>query len=331
MDKKFIISQRLITNPSFPQQQNKLFPDNVVPLPYRPSGSAISNPSFPDGSGGPIPQPKYETLPEIIKKQLEADPPKPEDDYKATFDQNLEYEQDAKKAFQLKSRQLKQQADYLKNQSNYKDFTKTLLEKQHFEENLYAVQLEINRLEKEAPRTQKEIIDYNKRKVSLPEYISRLKNQEVALNSKLAYEELEASSSVTGSAGRPLGVKPGADSGQWQGRRDLESLERLIRQRQENIADLEGYIFGLVTGTDEFTPYAPNVAHTNAKFVKTAEELIKEADEVIEDYYNELYDSSEGSPNFGTALEHFEENRNKTTEDISKHSSNKKLYKFRKK
>lgn len=328
MDKKFIISQKLITNPSFPQQQNKLFPDNVVPLPYRPSGSIIANPSFPDGSGGPIPQPKYETLPEIIKKQLEADPPKPEDDYKATFDQNLEYEQDAKKAFQLKSRQLKQQADYLKNQSNYKDFTKTLLEKQHFEENLYAVQLEINRLEKEAPRTQKEIIDYNKRKVSLPEYISRLKNQEVVLNSKLAYEELEASSSVTGSAGRPLGVKPGADSGQWQGRRDLESLERLIRQRQENIADLEGYIFGLVTGTDEFTPYAPNVAHTNAKFVKTAEELIKEADEVIEDYYNELYD---GDPNFGTALEHFEENRNKTTEDISKHSSNKKLYKFRKK
>jgi hypothetical protein len=328
MDKKFIISQRLITNPSFPQQQNKLFPDNVVPLPYKPSGSIISNPSFPDGSGGPIPQPKYETLPEIIKKQLEADPPKPEDDYKVTFDKNLEYEQDAKKAFQLKSRQLKQQADYLKNLNSYKDFTKTLLEKQHFEENLYAVQLEINRLEKEAPRTQKEIIDYNKRKVSLPEYISRLKNQEVVLNSKLAYEELEASSSVTGSAGRPLGVKPGADSGQWQGRRDLESLERLIRQRQENIADLEGYIFGLVTGTDEFTPYAPNVAHTNAKFVKTAEELIKEADEVIEDYYNELYD---GDPNFGTALEHFEENRNKSTEDITKHSSNKKFYKFRKK
>lgn len=326
MDKKFIISQRLITNPSFPQQQNKLFPDNVVPLPYKPSGSIIANPSFPDGSGGPIPQPKYETLPEIIKKELEAE--KPEDIYKATFDKNLEYEQDAKKAFQLKSRQLKQQADYLKNLNSYKDFTKTLLEKQHFEENLYAVQLEINRLEKEAPRTQKEIIDYNKRKVSLPEYISRLKNQEVVLNSKLAYEELEASSSVTGSAGRPLGVKPGADSGQWQGRRDLESLERLIRQRQENIADLEGYIFGLVTGTDEFTPYAPNVAHTYAKFVKTAEELIKEADEVIEDYYNELYD---GDPNFGTALEHFEENRNKATEDITKHSSNKKLYKFRKK
>lgn len=328
MDKKFIISQRLIANPSFPRQQNKLIPDYAVPLPYKPSDSIIANPSFPDGSGGPIPQPKYETLPEIIKKQLEADPPKPEDDYKVTFDKNLEYEQDAKEAFQLKSRQLKQQANYLKNQGNYKDFTKTFLEKQHFEENLYAVQFEINRLEKEAPRNQKEIIDYNKRKVSLPEYISRLKNQEVVLNSKLAYEELEASSSVTGSTGRPLGVKPDADSGEWQGRRDLESLERLIRQRQENIADLDAYIFGLVTGTDEFTPFAPNVAHTNAKFVKTAEDLVKEADEVIEDYYNELYD---GDPNFGTALEHFEENRNKATEDITKHSLNKKLYKFKKK
>jgi hypothetical protein len=323
MDKKFIISQRLIANPSFPKQQNKLIPDYAVPLPYKPSDSIIANPSIPDGSGGPIPQPKYETLPEIIKKELEAE--KPEE---FTFDKNLEYEQDAKEAFQLKSRQLKQQANYLKNQGNYKDFTKTFLEKQHFEENLYAVQFEINRLEKEAPRNQKEIIDYNKRKVSLPEYISRLKNQEVVLNSKLAYEELEASSSVTGSTGRPLGVKPDADSGEWQGRRDLESLERLIRQRQENIADLDAYIFGLVTGTDEFTPFAPNVAHTNAKFVKTAEQLVKEADEVIEDYYNELYD---GDPNFGTALEHFEENRNKATEDITKHSSNTKLYKFKKK
>jgi hypothetical protein len=324
MDKKFIISQRLITNPSFPQQQNKLFPDDdVVPLPYKPSGSIIANPSFPDGSGGPIPQPKYETLPEIIKKQLEAE--KPEDDYKATFDKNLEYEQDAKKAFQLKSRQLKQQANILKNLNSYKDFTKTLLEKQHFEENLYAVQLEINRLEKEAPRTQKEIIDYNKRKVSLPEYISRLKNQEVVLNSKLEYEELEASSSVTGSAGRPLGVNPGADSGQWQGRRDLESLERLIRQRQENIADLEGYIFGLVTGTDEFTPYKTDVAHTNAKFIKIAEDhMIKESDEVIEDYYNELYEDSEGSPDFGTALEHPKETRDELSTNIHRHRFKKK-------
>jgi hypothetical protein len=323
MDKKFIISQRLITNPSFPQQ--KLFPnDDVVPLPYKPSGSIIANPSFPDGSGGPIPQPKYETLPEIIKKQLEADPPDSEDDYKATFDKNLEYEQNAKKAFQLKSRQLKQQANSLKNLNSYKDFTKTLLEKQHFEENLYAVQFEINRLEKEAPRNQKEIIDYNKRKVSLPEYISRLKNQEVVLNSKLAYEELEASSSVTGSTGRPLGVKPDADSGEWQGRRDLESLERLIRQRQENIADLDAYIFGLVTGTDEFTPYKTDVAHTNAKFVKTAEELVKESDKVIEDYYNKLYEDSEGSPDFGTALEHPKETRDELSTNIHRHRFKKK-------
>ena len=145
------------------------------------------------------------------------------------------------------------------------------------------------------------------------------------MESKQKYENIEASSAVSGSAAGPLGIKPSESSNEWQGRADIESLQRLIRQRQENIADIESYIFGLVTGVDQYSAFAPNVAHTNAKFVKMAEDdMLKKADEEIEDYYNELYEDSEGSPNFGTALEHPKETRNELTTKIHHHRFKKK-------
>ena len=182
---------------------------------------------------------------------------------------------------------------------------------------------EIERLEKNLPRDQKNIIDFSRRSVSVSQYKSTLKNQLRELQNKQEYGDLEASSIVAGSTGQALGVSPGPDASEWKGRKDLESLARLIRQREENIADLEGYIFGLVTGVEQFTAFAPNIAHSNAKFVKTSEELVKEADEVIEDYYNELYEDSEDSPEYGTALEHPKETRDILTKDIPKHDHKK--------
>ena len=212
----------------------------------------------------------------------------------------------------------------MKNKSDYSDFTKTILSKELFDNNLYAIQIEIERLEKNLPRDQKNIIDFSRRSVSVSQYKSTLKNQLRELQNQQEYGDLEASSIVAGSTGQALGVSPGPDASEWKGRKDLESLARLIRQREENIADLEGYIFGLVTGVEQFTAFAPNIAHSNAKFVKTSEELVKEADEVIEDYYNELYEDSEGSPDFGTALEHPKETRDELSTNIHHHRFKKK-------
>jgi len=106
---------------------------------------------------------------------------------------------------------------------------------------------------------------------------------------------------------------------QQQLQKDLASLERQIVERENNLIDIDAYVMQLVTGKEGASL---SLQHTYAKFVKTAEdELVKEADEEIENYYNELYDDSEGSPNFGTALEHPEKNRNKLTEDIQKHAN----------
>jgi hypothetical protein len=54
-----------------------------------------------------------------------------------------------------------------------------------------------------------------------------------------------------------------------------------------------------------------------------ASKFIKESDAEIENYYNELYEDSVGSPEYGTALEHPKESRYILTKDIPKHDHKK--------
>jgi hypothetical protein len=316
MKKKFVISQSLIANPSFPPKSSGIFNDEIENLPYKFKDSLITNPSF-ERPPSPFDEPKYDSLEEAARKGIEQRPYTPED--------FIGYEQKARNAYQEKLQKHQKEADALPNKREYKDLTKTILTKDMFDNNLAAVKVEIDRISKLIPNNQKQIKDYNNRLVSVAEYKSTLKQQAEVLESKLNYEKLEASSAVAGSAAGPLGIKPSESSNEWQGRADLEALQRLIRQRQENIADIESFIFGLVSGVDQFSAFKTDIAHTNAKFIKIAEDdMVKEADEEIEDYYNELYEDSEGSPDFGTALEHPEETRNELTYKIRHHKFKKK-------
>lgn len=70
------------------------------------------------------------------------------------------------------------------------------------------------------------------------------------------------------------------------------------------------------------SPGITRSSNSKSKYV-LASKFIKESDAEIEDYYNELYEDSEGSPEFGTALEHPKETRNIPTEDIPKHKHKK--------
>jgi len=315
MKKKFVFSQGLITNRSFtPNQNSGVFNDEIEFLPYKFKDSLITNPSF---APSPFDEPKYDSLEEAARKGIQERPYTPED--------FVGYEQKARNAYQEKLQKHQKEADALLNKREYKDLTKTILTKDMFDNNLAAVKVEIDRVKKLIPNGQKQIKDYNNRLVSVAEYKTTLEQQALVLESKQKYENIEASSAVSGSAAGPLGIKPSESSNEWQGRADIESLQRLIRQRQENIADIESYIFGLITGVDQYSAFAPNVAHTNAKFVKMAEDdTLKKADEEIENYFNELYEDSEGSPDFGTALEHPKETRNELTTKIHHHRFKKK-------
>jgi len=70
------------------------------------------------------------------------------------------------------------------------------------------------------------------------------------------------------------------------------------------------------------SPGISRSSSNKSKFV-LASKYIKEADAEIEEYYNELYEDSEDSPEYGTALEHPEETRDILTKDIPKHKHKK--------
>ena len=70
------------------------------------------------------------------------------------------------------------------------------------------------------------------------------------------------------------------------------------------------------------SPGISRASSTKGKFV-LASKYIKESDAEIENYYNDLYEDSEDSPEYGTALEHPKETRNILTKDIPKHKHKK--------
>jgi len=70
---------------------------------------------------------------------------------------------------------------------------------------------------------------------------------------------------------------------------------------------------------------SPGISRSSSSKSKyaLASKYIKEADEEIEDYYNDLYEDSEGSPEYGTALEYPKETRYTLTVDIPHHKHKK--------
>jgi len=220
----------------------------------------------------------------------------------------------------------KDEAESLMKLPEAKDLSKTILNQRLFDYNRYAVEAEIKRLKK-IPDQNSEILDMDGKKVKVRDFISKLESKVRDLENKPIFTGEYAdflSALYTSGVGASLQLDPSEESYRWQGPRDLASLERQIRARKENIEDLDSYIFDLVTG-GEFTLFSSNIAHTNSKFIKIAEDdMQKNADEVIENYYNELYEDSEGSPDFGTALEHPKETRNELTTKIHHHRFKKK-------
>jgi hypothetical protein len=70
------------------------------------------------------------------------------------------------------------------------------------------------------------------------------------------------------------------------------------------------------------SPGISRSSNTKSKYV-LASKFIKESDAEIENYYNNLFEDSEGSPEYGTALEHPKETRNIPTVNIPKHKHKK--------
>lgn len=95
---------------------------------------------------------------------------------------------------------------------------------------------------------------------------------------------------------------------QQQLQKDLASLERQMVERENNLIDIDSYMMQLVTGKEGAQL---NLSHTNAKFIKVADQPTEEEVlEPVKDYFNKLYQDTPGSPDMGDLYTHPEKHRN---------------------
>jgi len=96
---------------------------------------------------------------------------------------------------------------------------------------------------------------------------------------------------------------------------DLASLEAILVDAKKNMELIDNYILGLVTGRD-FTEFS--LSRSNNKFIKLAEDTTEEEnEEVVRNYYNELYDHD---PNYGNVMTDPEDYRDKLTTEADSSS-----------
>ena len=95
---------------------------------------------------------------------------------------------------------------------------------------------------------------------------------------------------------------------QQQFQKDLASLERQMVERENNLIDIDTYMMQLVTGKEGAQL---NLSHTNAKFIKIADQPSEEEVlEPVKNYFNKLYQDTPGSPDMGDLYTHPEKHRN---------------------
>lgn len=201
----------------------------------------------------------------------------------------------------------------IENDPKYNDFSKTFLTPEDITKDSGLVNAEIDRIKKIIPQSQKSIIDEQGISIDKSLFLSRLKDAASRLKQQDMYSEYNKSemSKKVGDSEVILDESP--EQADADKKRRLAAIQRLIRERQENIADLDGYVLQLLMG-GRFSPFT---ASGKSKFVKIADDLDKQADKVIEEYYDDLYEESEGSPNYGKVLNNPEKYHHTLTTDAS--------------
>jgi hypothetical protein len=190
------------------------------------------------------------------------------------------------------------------NDPRYSDYTKTFLTPQDVKSDKGLVAAEVDRLKNIIPTGQTSIVDENGRTADKALFLQRMNGALKSLEQQQSFSDVLGSELVSGT-GLTSDYKIGEIPEQTdaENKRELASLLRLIRERQENLAEIDGYLLRLLMGK----PFQAFTATSNNKFVKVADDMDKQADQVTKKYYNDLYEDSEGSPNYGDILENPED------------------------
>ncbi len=200
------------------------------------------------------------------------------------------------------------------NDPRYNDYTKTFLTSNDLKTDKSLVDAELERVKKILPDAQKTIIDENGVSIDKALFIQKLRQAIRTIEQQESFSGLASSELVAGTgltSGYTIGEVP--EQSDAENKRELAAIEKLIRDKQENLAEIDGYILRLLLGK----PFQSFTASAKNKFIKIADDMDKEADKVIEEYYDDLYEDSEGSPNYGKILNHPEKYHHTLTTDAS--------------
>ena len=135
------------------------------------------------------------------------------------------------------------------------------------------------------------------------------------IRSKMNLESLYSGGIEKDPVIKTRGMKPSTESIGMEQAQTLASLEAQYNETKKKINLLDKLYTQIVRNPTNLNLGSLLNAHTGAQFVKLAEKDIIEADEVTEEYYDDLL------PGFGTALEHPEKYRNIPTDEIKPHKA----------
>lgn len=198
------------------------------------------------------------------------------------------------------------------------------LTKADFDNNESKIKQEITDIEKKfTPDRQIAVnVTFDNKKMKLSDFLKKLKQQIFDLNEIKDVKGVYDTALFSNIGGKNVSVD--AKDAQEALKRDLAALEKQIQVREQTLAEIDNYVVTLLSG--EMGQL--NISHTNAKFVKIADKSSEEEVlEPVEEYFDDLYNETPGSPNYGKLMTHPEKHRNELSTEAQAQTSQPKFKK----
>jgi hypothetical protein len=186
------------------------------------------------------------------------------------------------------------------------------------------VDQEIKNIENKFP-TQQQIatnVIFDNKEQTLDEFLKVLKQAKFDISEKKDIQGMYDTSLFQNIGGKNVDVS--TEEGRESLKREIAALEKQIQVREQTLAEIDNYVVTLLSG--EMGQL--NIAHTNAKFIKIADQPTEEEVlEPVEEYFDKLYDNTPGSPNMGKLMTHPEKHRNELSTEAKTQTSKPKFIK----
>ena len=148
----------------------------------------------------------------------------------------------------------------------------TTLTKADFDSNESKIDQEIKNIENKFPLDQQIAVNvnFNNKKQKVDQFLKLLKQQLQDIKEKKDIRNQYDTNLFHNIDGNNIDVS--VEENREGLKRDIAALERQIQEREETLAEIDNYVVTLLTGETAQL----NIAHTNAKFVKVADQPTQE-------------------------------------------------------